>query len=45
MTVFRSAEDKSSTGIHGTLQFLHVIVRNSIEDTVAMHKQNRIESN
>ena len=26
MTVFRCAEDQSLTGIHDTLEFLHVIV-------------------
>ena len=37
MTVFRCAEDQScSTGIHDTLKFLHVMVGNSIEETVAI---------
>ena len=34
MTVLRCAEDQSRTGIHDTLEFLHVIVGNSIEETV-----------
>ena len=38
MTVFRCAElkDQSRTGIHNTLEFLHVMVGNSIEETVAI---------
>ena len=36
MTVFRCAEDESRTGIHDTLEFLHVMVGNSIEETVAI---------
>ena len=36
MTVFRRAEDQSCTGTHETLEFLHVMVRNSIEETVAI---------
>ena len=36
MTVFRCAEDQSRTCIRDTLEFLHVIVGNSIEETVAI---------
>ena len=36
MAVFRCAEDQSRTGIHDTLEFLHVMVGNSIEETVAI---------
>ena len=36
MTVFRCPEDQSHTGIHVTLKFLHVMVGNSIEETVAI---------
>ena len=36
MTVFRCAEDQSHTGICDTLEFLHVMVGNSIEETVAI---------
>ena len=36
MTVFRYAEDQSRTGIHDTLEFLHVTVGNFIEETVAI---------
>ena len=36
VTVFRCAEDQSRTGIHDTLEFLHVKVGNSIEETVAI---------
>ena len=36
MTVFRCAEDQSRTGIHITLEFLHVMVGNSMEKTVAI---------
>ena len=36
MTVFRWAEDQSCTGIHVTLEFLHVMVWKSIEETVAI---------
>ena len=36
MTVFRCAEDQSRTAIHDTLEFLHVMVGNSIEETVAI---------
>ena len=36
MTVVRCAEDQSHTGIHDTLEFLHVIVGNSIEEIVAI---------
>ena len=30
MTVFRRAENQSRTGIHDTLEFLHVMVGNSM---------------
>ena len=30
------AEDQSRTGIHDTLEFLHIIVGNSIQETVAI---------
>ena len=36
MTVFRCAEDQSRTGVHDTLEFLHMMVRNSIEETFAI---------
>ena len=36
ITVFRCAEDQSRTGIHDTMVFLHVMVGNSIEETVAI---------
>ena len=36
MTVFRHAEDQSRTSVHDTLQFLYMMVRNSIEETVAL---------
>ena len=36
MTVFRCAEGQSRTGIHDTLEFLHLMVGNSIEETVAI---------
>ena len=36
MTVFRRAEDQSRTSVHNPLEFLHMIVRNSIEETVAI---------
>ena len=36
MTVFRCAEEQSCTGIHDTLEFLHVMVGNSVEGTVAV---------
>ena len=35
MTVFRCAEDQSRTAIHDT-EFLHAMVGNSIEETVAI---------
>ena len=34
--MFRCAEDQSRTGIHDTLEFLHMMVRNSIKETVAI---------
>ena len=40
MTVFRCVEDQSCTGIHDTLEFLHVIVGNSIEETVRCNVYN-----
>ena len=36
MTVFRCAEDQSCNGIHDTLEFLHVMLGNSIEETDAI---------
>ena len=36
MTVFRCAEEQSRTGIHDALEFLHVMVGNSVEGTVAV---------
>ena len=36
ITVFRLAEDQSHTSVHDTLEFLHMIVRNSIEEAVAI---------
>ena len=36
MTVFRCAEGQSRTGICDTLEFLHVMVGNSIEETVSI---------
>ena len=36
ITVFRLAEDQSHTRVHDTLEFLHMIVRNSIEEAVAI---------
>ena len=36
MTVFRCPDDQSLSGIHDTLEFLHVMVGNSIEETVAI---------
>ena len=34
MTVLRCAEDESRTGIHDRMEFSHVMVANSIEETV-----------
>ena len=36
ITVFRLAEDQSHASVHDTLEFLHMIVRNSIEEAVAI---------
>ena len=36
MAVFRCAEDQSRTGVHDTLEFLQMIVKNSIQETVAI---------
>ena len=36
MTVLRYAEGQSRTGVHDTLEFLHMMVRNSIEETAAI---------
>ena len=36
MTVFRCAEDQLRTGMCDILEFLHVMVGNSIEETVAI---------
>ena len=36
LTVFRCAEDQWRNGIHDTLEFLYVMVGNSIEETVAI---------
>ena len=36
VTVFSCAEVQSRAGIHDTLEFLHVTVGNSIEETVAI---------
>ena len=36
MTVFRRAEDQLRTAVHDTLEFLHMMVRNFIEETVAI---------
>ena len=36
MTVFRCTEDQSRAGIHITLEFLHVMVGNSMGETVAI---------
>ena len=36
MTVVRCAEDESRPGIHDTMEFSHVMVANSIEETVAI---------
>ena len=36
MTVFRCAEDQLRTGMYDILEFLHVMVGNSIEETVAI---------
>ena len=35
MTVFRCAESQSRTDIHDTLEILHMMVGNSIGETVA----------
>ena len=40
MTVFRCVEDQSRTSIHDALEFLHVIVGNSIEETVRCNVYN-----
>ena len=34
VTAFGCAEDQLRTGIHDTLEFLHVMAGNSIEETV-----------
>ena len=36
MTLFRCTEDQSRTGVHDTLKFSHVMVRNSIEEPAAI---------
>ena len=36
MTVFRCAEDQSRIGVHGRLESLLMMVRNSIEETAAI---------
>ena len=36
MTVFRRAENQSRSSVHDTLEFLHMMVRNSIEGTVTI---------
>lgn len=36
MTVFMCAKEQSHTGVHDTLQFLHMMARNSIEETVGI---------
>lgn len=36
MTVFRCDEDQSRTGVLDTFKVLHMMVRNSIEETVAI---------
>ena len=36
MTVFMCAEDQSRTSVHDTLEFLHMINRNSIAETVGI---------
>lgn len=36
ITVFRLAEDQSHTSVPDTLEFLHMIVRNFIEEAVAI---------